>query len=75
MSELTECNYCRLQHMKALAATKGVEVVVRQERMDGRTKDLKGNTLEYSDVWTSARYSWEEKPSAWFRVLTAHCVC
>lgn len=62
MSELTPCNFCNLAAMKARAAARGVEVVVGAESVG-------------LDIWTTARYSDKEEPSAWFLVLTAHCVC
>lgn len=63
MSELTTCNYCSLQKMKARAKERGVEVVVATHSFG----EMRG--------WTSARYSNEEEPSHWFMQLTAHCVC
>lgn len=61
MSELTKCNHCSLRDMEARAAERGATVIVAVRPGD--------------DNWISARYSDEEEPSAWFKVLTAHCVC
>lgn len=63
MSELTLCNFCSLNDMKIRAKERGVEVIVVHEPMG----DMRG--------WISARYSDKDEPSAWFMVLTAHCVC
>lgn len=59
MSELTQCNYCTYEHMKAEAKKRNVTVVLERSQ----------------DGWTSARYSDEKEPSAWFLKLTRECVC
>jgi len=70
MSDLTPCNYDSLQQMKKRAASR---------------TDMWGNSLGISvvltrndpeaDGWVSARYSDQEKPSAYFLVLPNRCVC
>ncbi len=62
MNPTTQCNYCTLQAMKALAQVQGVEVVIGQER-------------RVEQVWITVRYSNKAKPSAWFMSLTDHCAC
>jgi hypothetical protein len=63
MSDLTPCNYCTLQSMKAKAKERGTTVIVIHEALG----EMRG--------WYSARYSDKKEPSAWFMVLTAGCAC
>lgn len=63
MSALTRCNRCNLNDMRRRAAARGVEVIVKVEW----TGEMRG--------WTSARYSDEDEPSAWFMQLTEACAC
>lgn len=62
MSERTRCNYCTLEFMKRRAKTRHAEVILESGK-----DEMRG--------WMSARYSDEDKPSAYFMVLTTHCVC
>lgn len=65
MSELTPCNRCSLEAMKRRATKRGVEVIV--EVVHHPNDPMRG--------WTSARYSDEDEPAAWFQVLTEACAC
>lgn len=60
MSHLTPCNYCTLRRMRLRG-----EVIV--EKITDPADPMEG--------WMSATYAGEEKPSAWFMVLTEECVC
>lgn len=59
MSELTKCNWCTLQWMKARAKARGVEIIV--------DKDENG--------WVRVRYSDYLDASAYFMELTEGCAC
>jgi hypothetical protein len=63
MSELTPCNLCSLNAMRRRAARRGVDVVVAVE------------TAGPMEGWTSARYSDEPEPSAYFKVVPDACAC
>jgi hypothetical protein len=65
MSELTRCNRCTLESMQRRAKARGVEVIVTVHTAPD--DEVRG--------WTSARYSDEDKPSAYFKVLTEACAC
>lgn len=65
MSELTPCNRCTLVGMQRRARARGVEVIVAV--VVHPDDPMRG--------WTSARYSDEPEPSAWFQVLTEACAC
>jgi hypothetical protein len=65
VSELTPCNRCNLEAMKRRAKERGVEVVVK----------VVYNPKDPMRGWTSARYSDEEEPCAYFQVLTEACSC
>lgn len=65
MSKLTPCNRCNLKQMQRLAHIRGIEVFV--EVVICPDDPMRG--------WTSARYSDEPKPSAWFQALTEACAC
>ena len=63
MSELTPCNRCSLDAMERRARMRGVKVIVEV----AWTGEMRG--------WTSARYSDEDEPAAWFQQLTTACAC
>jgi hypothetical protein len=65
VSELTLCNRCNLEAMQRRAKARGVEVIVTVHTEPD--DEWRG--------WTSARYSDEDKPGAWFKVLTEACAC
>jgi len=64
MSELTSCNHCTLKDMERRAAKRGATVKVTQL---GHNTDMPG--------WYAAQCSDENKPSAYFVVLTVDCAC
>lgn len=63
MSDLTPCNFCTMQNMKARAEMRGVELIVQLE--------TEGDMVD----WWSARYSDQTEPSAWFMAITDSCAC
>lgn len=65
MSELTPCNRCSLNSMQRRAKARGTEVIVK----------VVHDPKDPMHGWTSARYSDEDEPSAWFMQLTEACAC
>jgi len=66
VSELTRCNFCTLQRIMRSAAEVGATVTTRYE------DPVPGHEL---DRWIAAIRSDKDKPSAYFKQLTTHCVC
>ena len=64
MSELTPCNHCTLEAMKARAKKRGIKVKVEQVRLPD---EMAG--------WYAATYSDESKPAVYFMSLTVGCAC
>ena len=64
MSELTQCNLCSKIYMEHKAKERGVELIVRLEPL---SHEMGG--------WWSARYSDEDKPSAYWLAIPDRCVC
>jgi hypothetical protein len=65
MSELTPCNRCSLTRMQRHARARGADVIVKA--ITDEADPMHG--------WTSARYSDEPEPTAWFWVLPDRCAC
>lgn len=61
MSELTQCNFCKLKQIRARAAG-GARTYVRNGRGEW-------------EGWKVVTQSGRSKPVAYFRDLTNHCVC
>ena len=67
MSELTTCNYCTLQNIRARARKNGLQVTIE------------GSNCYVHPRWVKLdRLNKDEKEPyfvAWFMELTDHCVC
>mgnify|MGYP007102167995 CR=1 FL=1 len=57
------CNFCMLNDMKVRAKERGVELIV-VVHYEGEWKG-----------WTTAQYSNQPKPSAYFMEVTTKCAC
>lgn len=62
MSEMTPCNHCTLNRVKASAKKRGASVQVRTGQ-----DEWKG--------WLIVLESDKPEPTHYFRALTDHCVC
>ena len=78
MSELTQCNYCSLRHIKADAQRRGKKVTILSDARWGmggvnvyvHPKGVVIAKLEGGEEGARKKYF-----VSWMMELTAHCVC
>lgn len=69
MSELTQCNYCRLQSIQRDAKRKGKRVIMAQA---GYNKGLGGHNVH---VVGKGEQPNEKNKVCWFMMVSGVCVC
>lgn len=65
MSEMTRCNFCRLQSIQKEADEKGLKVTIIHGDVYMHPKDFEAGKLNPDSKF------WQ----AWFMELSTHCVC
>jgi hypothetical protein len=82
MSELTSCNFCNLNRIKAKAKKEGKKVILKRSNFMGGTDVFtvpEGTTLpaykEPSDTLPNGCEAYQKYHKSWMMEIPRHCCC
>ncbi len=77
MSDLSDCNYCKLHSMKRRAKAEGRVIIISQNGRIWGTRGIPGfpSAVSVHEVATRREKPAKENQIAWFAELTSSCCC